>query len=134
MSDKNLFEIAAYNQYRFPSFAGGLTVEDLFSLPLKTRNNLDLDTVARGICRKLAQEDEESFVEESKSTEVPHLRNKLDIVKHIITVKQSEAKTMREAQDRAMQKQQLLEILHDKKTESLQSLSIEEIEAKINAL
>ena len=72
--------------------------------------------------------------QEAGSSQTDLLSDKLELVKHIIQVKKAEQEANEKAEDRRKQKQQLLEILHEKRNDGLKALSIEEIEAKINEL
>lgn len=132
----NLFENATRKSYRFQSAIGLLGVEDLWSLPLlKTgRAAACLDDIAKGLSKALREAEEESFVETADDKGNVELEEKLEIVKHVIQVQKDERDAALKEAERRKQKQQLLEILHDKRNESLKALSIEEIEAKINEL
>ena len=94
----NIFEQATRRAIRFESAKGDLSVEQLWDLPLQSRNQFDLDTVAKTVNRQLNAVTEESFVSvrENPAKETHSL--KLEIVKHIISVKLQEAE---EARNRA---------------------------------
>ena len=62
------------------------------------------------------------------------LTDKLDIVKHIIDVKQSEAAAAEKRVARQQERQKLVELLERKNNEELEGLSKEEIEKKLAAL
>ena len=132
----NLFETATRLKYRFQSAIGLLSVEDLWELPLLKagRQAACLNDVAKVIARTLREAEEESFVAEAGSSQTDLLSDKLELVKHIIQVKKAEQEANEKAEDRRKQKQQLLEILHEKRNDGLKALSIEEIEAKINEM
>ena len=49
MSDINIFEQASRAKLRFDSVKGQLVTEQLWDLPLQSKTNFDLDTVAKGI-------------------------------------------------------------------------------------
>lgn len=129
-------EQALRKKYRFPSQAGMLTLEQLWDLPLKGRNNAsaDLDGVAKAVHAKLKEETEESFVEVSSNPQQVELENMLEIVKHVISVKQTEASEAKTSAEKAARKRELLELLHDKKNEELKGKSAAEIEKMIEAL
>lgn len=131
----NMFEEALRNRFRYPSEKGLVTTEDLLSLPLTTRNpvGVSLEGTAKAIARKLKEEGEESFVETNTDTR-DLLTKKLDILRHVIAIRKAEVEATRNAMARAAEKQELLGILHGKKTEELGKLTVEELEAKIAAL
>jgi hypothetical protein len=49
----NIFEQATRRAIRFESAKGDLSVEQLWDLPLQSRNQFDLDTVAKTVNRQL---------------------------------------------------------------------------------
>lgn len=128
-----LFELATYRAFRFPSNKGEVTVEQLWQMPLQSKSGFDLDTVAKEVYAKVKGATEESFVEEvSPRAEDDQL--KLNIVKHIIKFKLDQNKAQKDRVAKAQEKARLMEILSSKKDQELQSLSKEELEARIAAL
>ena len=87
----NIFEQATRRAIRFESAKGDLSVEQLWDLPLQSRNQFDLDTVAKTVNRQLNAVTEESFVSVRENPAKETLSLKLEIVKHIISVKLQEA-------------------------------------------
>lgn len=72
--EKNLFEIATRNRYRF-NYKGVMTVEDLWSLRVE-----DLDAIFKMLNRQKKTADEDSLLA-TKSAEDQDLANKIDIVR-----------------------------------------------------
>lgn len=130
----NLFEIATRKAYRFASLKGELTVEQLWQLPLTSRGGTDLDTLAKGINKELKSLEEESFVQTSSNPRRGDLENKLEILKHIIQVKQDEAAAATKRQANAMERHKLQELLAKKNDQELEGLSKEDLEKKLAAL
>lgn len=129
----NLFERASREAFRFTSVRGLLTTEDLWDLPLKSKNMMDLDSVAKTANGELKLLSEESFVTESNpKTELAQA--KLDIVKHIIAVKQAENAAAASAAARKAEREKLKAILGDKQDAELKGLSADELRARIDAL
>ena len=133
-NDNNLFEQAARKAFRFPSIKGFVTVEHLWDLPLQSKSGFDLDSVAKAINAELKEQKEESFVTTASTPYKAELEVKLDILKHIIAVKQAENEAARSLLARKAEREKLLEILEGKKTEGLNALSVADIEARIAAL
>jgi hypothetical protein len=129
-------ERAVRNKYRFNSPQGPLSLEDLWDLPLQTTRagRADLNGVAVAISRDLKAQEEESFVNPRPNALKVELADKLDIVKHIIEVRQNENALAASAAERKRQKEQLTEILHIRTQQDLLSKSPAEIEAMIKAL
>lgn len=130
----NLFEIATRKAYRFPSLKGELTVEQVWELPLTSRNGWDLDTVARGINTELKALGEESFVSKGANPKRAVLQNKLDILKYVIEVKQNEATDAEKRVANQQEIRKIEELLAQKSNEALAGLSKEDLEAKLAAL
>ena len=130
----NLFEKATRKAFRFPSAKGELTVEQVWQLPLTSRSNCDLDTVARTINTELKSLAEESFVNKGSNPKRAELQDKLDIVIHVIQTKQAEADAASQRAAKASEIAKLEELLANKKDEELAGLSKEDLEAKLAAL
>lgn len=125
----NLFEIATREGYRFeaPQLGGKLTIEDLWQLPLTAAaGRASLDEVAKTIARQIKAGEEESFVKKNTPTNQV-LVNKLELVKHIITVKQEEADKAATAKAKREQKNKLLEALDAAENKELSGKSADEI-------
>jgi hypothetical protein len=135
MENTNMFEKAVRSKLRFDSKVGAnsLSVEDLWDLPLKSKNGLSLDSVAKTVHQKIKEEQEESFVDE-RSTENEILNLKMDLVKHVITVKKEEEKAKRDAAENKAMREQYDRLIAQKKNKELEDLSIEELEKRRNSL
>lgn len=118
----NLFEIASKQKLRFTTVKGLLSTEDLWDLPLTTLNDL-----AKSLSKQVKEAGEESFIE-VKSSANEKLDNMFEIVKHIIKVKLAEKEVLKVAKENATKKAQILELIHQKKNESLASMPVEELE------
>lgn len=120
MTYENLFEGAVRAKYRFP-FKGQITAEDLWDLPLQ-----DLDRVFKALNAEAKLSQEESLLNTpDKKTET--LQRKIEIVKHIVAVRQAETQAVKDAADRKAQKQRIMEIIARKEDEALQSMTKEEL-------
>ena len=130
----NIFEQATRRAIRFESANGDLSVEQLWELPLQSRNQFDLDTVAKTVNRQLNAVTEESFVSVRENPAKETLSLKLEIVKHIISVKLQEAEEARNRANKASEKEKLLRLLDEKQNEALRALTPEEIQERLKAL
>lgn len=132
----NMFEQASRIGLRFSSARGGLSVEDLWHLPLTspTGRSINLDDIAKGLRRELKSEDEESFVKPAPVAALAEKKLAFEIVKHIISVLVAERDAASEAKAKSEQKQKLLSVLSRKKDQELEGKTAEEIEAMINSL
>ena len=123
-----MYKKALRTKVRFSTSKGKLTTEDLFDLSLADLNNL-----AIALDKKLSETPRKSFISDiTPDTQEDELR--FNIVKDIITLKLAERNAAQNAKAKAVEKAQLLEILHRKKNEALENLSVAEIEAKLASL
>lgn len=136
----NIFETAARKKFRFPSVKGDLNTEQLWDLPLiaKGRTGVaplaDLDSVARGINAELKSVTEDSFVAVKPDPRNADLAMKLDILKHIIAVKQDEATKAQASADRAEKRRKILEALAQQEDKALTTMSKEDLLKQLEAL
>lgn len=123
----HLFEMASREKYRFP-FKGQVSVEDLWDLSPK-----DLDTIFKSLNAQVKKESEESLLSPKEAVDVV-LNAKIEIVKHIVAVKLSEAEKARQAKKRREEKQRIAELIADKQDEALREKSLAELQAMLNAM
>lgn len=126
-----LFEATSRLKLRFDSKVGQLSVEDLWDLPLTSATKVNLDQIAVELNRQL-KGTEESFVSTGKKNAV--LEMKFELVKHIIGVRVAENQAKVDERNRAARKEQLEELIAQKKNEGLKAMSIEDLEAELRAL
>ena len=129
----SLFEKATRHQFRFSSVRGELLTENLWQLPLTSKNGMDLDTIAKAVNADLMKVSEESFVQKT-SPQKAVLEDKLAVLKRIIDVKQQEAKEAEERTTKNQQKQRLLAALERKQETDLENLSTEELAERLAKL
>lgn len=123
-----MYKKALLTKLRFSTTKGKLTTEDLFDL-----NLIDLNNLAIALDKKLSETPRRSFISDIKpDTQEDELR--FNIVKDIIILKLAERDAAQNAKTKAAEKAQLLEVLHRKKNEALENLSVAEIEAKLAEL
>ena len=131
----DLFEASSRLSLRFETPQGSLSTEDLWKLPLtSTRANVaNLDDIAITLNKKLQDSGVVSFVKKvTKTNEILSL--KLEIVKHVIDVLQSEADAHESAVAKFEEKQKLLGFIANKKDEALAGKTVEELQAMVASL
>ena len=126
-----LFVAASRLQLRFSTSKGSLSVDDLWSLSLKS-----LDALAIGIDAAL-KPSQTSFLEnpdtkQDLAVQADTLR--LEILKVVIAIKQDENKAKLAESTKQSQREFLLKLRDKKKLEALEGLTAEEIEAQLVAL
>ncbi len=130
----DLFEYAARLKLRFVSVKGELNAEQLWDVPLRSRDDFNLDCIARGISRNLKTASEESFVEVAKNPAQDRLALALDIVKYVIGDKLASEVATKRLADNKIEREKLLKILAEKQDGKLSELSEKELKKRIEAL
>lgn len=123
----NIFEIATKEKYRFPSSKGLLSLEQLWDLPLLSQKSACLNTIALTLHNELKEAPTISFVSQASTSENSVLSTKLDIVKHIISIRETENAAKKASIDNKAKKDRILEILATKQDEALLGKSEEEL-------
>lgn len=129
MSTNDLFILASRKKYRFPSDKGDLTTEQLWDVPLTSRNGYSVDNIAIAVNRELRSLQEESFVQNRSNPRRSELQNMLDILKEVIAIRQAESEQATELAKRQSQKKVIQEAIERKRQQNLESMSLEELEA-----
>jgi len=130
----NPFGYATRYKLRFATTRGDINVEQLWDVPLRSRDDFNLNMVAKAISRALKDATEESFVEVRRTTFLTALETNLEIVKHIIEVKLKDEELVRKRADNRIEREKLLAILAEKQTGKLSALTEEEIKKRIESL
>ncbi|HET9893196.1 MAG TPA: hypothetical protein VFQ42_22150 [Mycobacterium sp.] len=131
---QNIFEYATRNKLRFASHRGELSVEQLWDVPLRSRDDFNLNTIARLANIALKAISEENFVETAKTPEHARREAALDVVKYIIDAKIAEEKAAAARAEKKLEKEKLLKILAEKQDGKLSELSEKELQKRIAAL
>jgi len=122
----SIFEQATKSALRFKATNGLISTEDLWGLQLT-----QLDTIAKSL-RKELREADDSFIDTKSSND--QLELKFEVVKHIIASKIADRDAKNVERDKAARKQQILGVLAQKKSDSLQNMSVEALEAELTKL
>lgn len=131
---KNIFEFATRNKIRFASSRGELSVEQLWDVPLRSNDGLNLNEIAKSANKALKDATEESFVETARTQLHVRLETTLEIVKYVIETKLGDEATAKKRADNKIEKEKLLTILAEKQDGKLSALSESELRKRIAAL
>ena len=123
-----MFEKASRLKFRFPTARGHVSTEDLWDMSLP-----QLNVVAKDLNKNVKESKEEDFLE-VKSDEDTLAKSQFDIVIHIMNVKKDEQKARLGAAAKKVERDKLLDILSRKQAGALESLSVEEIQKKLQEL
>lgn len=127
MNTDKMFERAVRSKMRFP-YKGQISVEDLWDLDVNA-----LDGVFKTLNGKVKVSQEESLLQ-TRSKESEELMLQIEIVKHIVSVKLTEAEARKNAEANRAKRQQILGILADKQESDLKNKTPEELQAMLAAL
>ena len=133
-SANNMFEIATRNKLRFSSTRGELSVEMLWDVSLRSRDDFNLDSIAKSANKALKALTEESFVSTERTPAHAKAELTLELVKYVIAVKLAEEETAKKRAENKVEREKLLAILAEKQAGKLSELSEKEIQRRINAL
>lgn len=135
MSTTNPFEAATRLKLRLASVRGDLSIEMLWDIPLRSRDDFNLDHVAKTASRAAKELSEESFVETAARTPAQVRAGlALEVVKYVIEVKLAEEAADKQRADRKLEKEKLLRILAEKQDGKLGELGEKELQKRIAAL
>lgn len=134
MITQNIFEYAVRNKLRFASIRGELSVEQLWDVPLRGRDDFNLNAIAQSTNWALKETLEENFVETPKTVERTRRETALEVVKYVIDTKLADEKAAKDRATKKQEKEKLLSILVEKQDGKLSELSVEELQKRIAAL
>jgi hypothetical protein len=135
--EQNIYKEATRKKLSFSTFKGEIKVEDLWSLPLISNraNELTLDVIATDLANKLSQQKVSSVVNpEKKSKEMELLELRFTILKDVIATRKEEISAYEKEEQRIADAKKIKEMIANKQDESLNKLTIEELQARLNML
>lgn len=116
-----MFANAARKKYRFPSSSGLLMVEDLFDL-----SRAKLNAVYKSLSQELKNSEEDSLLD-TMCAKTQELQERIAIVKFVFDEKTEQIRQAENASAMAERNQQIMSIIHDKETQALRDLSVEDL-------
>ena len=135
MDINEIFVKATRGKYRYP-FKGLISTEDLWDLTL-TNLKVIYNNVKETLSSLQGDDDSlfaDTVVDKKTATKIDELKNQIEIIKYIVTVKKEEDSARKKAAENAALKKKLTAILADKQEDALKNLSEEELIKKINEL
>lgn len=126
-NETNIFEVATRQKYRF-LYKGNISVEDLWTLPVT-----ELDSIFKTLNAEAKKAQEESLLNiKSKKDEETEI--KIQIIRHIVNVKQEEAAAREKAKENKEMKQRLLKIKAAREDKRLEGISDADLDKMISEL
>lgn len=133
--ERNNFEFAAKNKLRFPTCRGDITLEQLYDVPLRSRDDFNLNVIAKTVKKSLGTASEENFVDEEKKTPAQaKLEVAFTLVKYVIDSKLEDEATAAKKAENKVKKEKLLTALAEKQDGKLSAMSETELKKQIAAL
>lgn len=132
--DIHKYESALRKKIRFDSPRGQLSLEQLWDVPLRSRNDFNLDNLARTASRNLKDVSEESFVNTSHDPKQTAAVLRFDLVKHVIAVKLREEEAAKKRAGNIKEREKLLGALEKKQDDKLGSMSEAQIKRRLAEL
>ena len=125
----NIFEKAVRTKLRFNSnHQYGLTVEDLWDLPLQSDRKSSLDGIYKVMKNSIKTSQNESFLG-TRSSEEKLTELRIEILEHIMTVRIEENKMKLTAKVNAGKVEKIKKIRADRADDSLSKMTDEELDA-----
>lgn len=130
------YERALRGGLRFPSSKGPRTLEDLWQVPLRSKDDFNLDAIAQAIDKTLEGAARRSFVDTDSTSNPERAKAQLalDIVTHVIEVKKAEEDQLRKRAANAETKKTIMAIIADKQNTALAGKSVEELTKMLESL
>ena len=122
------FEQASRFKLRYQTTKGLVSTEDLWDLTL-----VQLNEVAKVLSKQVKEAGEESFIE-VKSSVNEKLELTFEIVKYVIQVKLAEKAEKELALEKSSKRQQIMELINQKKNEQLSQMNVEDLEKMLDTL
>ncbi len=124
----NIFEQASRQKLRFSASRGTVSTEDLWDLALE-----ELDTIARGLNKKVKDSSEESFIKKQAKAD-KRLSLSLEVVVSVINTKLAEEEKRKKSAERKIKQDKILAVLAEKQDSALQKKSIASLQAELDKL
>lgn len=124
----NLFKEALVQKLRFKTIRGNISTEELWDIPLTSKNGFSLNDIAKDIYLELKQEVEIDFVGGTTS-ENSEGNLKLEILKEIIKDKKEIIERKEQEASSKTHNQFIDNLIAEKQNESMKAMSIEELKA-----
>ena len=130
----DIYKLACTKKVRFKTANGFISTEDLFDLPLTSKNGMNLDAVAKTVSEALKGEESVSFVEKSSNPRKEGLELAMEIVKDVIRIKQEEADAKADIAAKAAKREQLLRALERNQEQALAGMTVDQLQEELKKL
>lgn len=125
---------ALRSKVRFATNRGPMTIEQLFEMPLTSRDDFNLEMVAQAVHTELEKAGAKSFVGSKSNPKKVELQVKMDIVIWVIQIKEAENEAKRDKVSKDAQRELLRQALANAQSSALSEMTVEQIQAKLKEL
>lgn len=130
----SIYQKAVATKLRFKTSNGAISTEDLFDLPLSSKNEMNLDTVAKTVHAALKAEEEGSFVNKTSNPRKDQLELAMEIVKDVIRIKQEQEAAKADIAAKAAKREQLLRALERNQEQALAGMTVDQLQEELKKL
>lgn len=135
-SNTNIFEVACREKFRYPTARGIMNTEDLWHLPIKIDedkkrpDSVDLNDIYL-LLKDEYEKSQSGGLVKTKGPKSTTLEAKIKIIEHIANVKTQEAEAVKQLAANKAEKQFLMQVIEEKKKDSIKGKTLEELQALI---
>lgn len=130
----SMYEVCLRKKIRFDTPKGQLSLEQLWDVPLRSRDDFNLNTVAKTANKAVKETSEESFVTTRKTTAQTEAELKLEVVKHVIEVKLDEEDRAERRAENAKRREKLMDALGKKEDATFEGMTEAQIKKELRKL
>lgn len=134
----NIFELASRSKSRFPTNRGFINTEQLWEVPVSSKDGFDLEAIAQQINSEIEKLSTGSIlggaILKKDNDRKTLLEAELEIVKRVYAVKTEEASAVLKKREKAAQRQRILEAISVREEGDLKAKSKEELMKELAAL
>ena len=124
----NIFKEAAIGKIRFQTVKGTIGLEDLYDIPLTSRDKFNLNDIAKSIYAEIKESGDVNFIGESTPIDETN-ELKLALVKEVIKHKQEEARSKTELAANKSHNELIDRLIKEKEFENLKNMSVDELKS-----
>ena len=124
----NIFKEAVIRKIRFQTVKGTICLEDLYDIPLASKDKFNLNDIAKSIYSEIKESGDVNFVGENNSTDSIN-ELKLALIKEVIKYKQEEARSKTELAANKSHNELIDRLIKEKEFENLKNMSVDELKS-----
>lgn len=130
-----MFKYVTRHKVRFLSSRGELSIEQLWDVPLRSKDEFNLNTLAQVANTALKKFTEDNFVDaNSKTEENTKAEYRLEAIKYIIEVKLREEDELKKRAERKLEREKIMKALEEKQDGKLSAMSEAQLKKRLTEL